>query len=117
MKLARLTHLGPILVSLPLFGTINATAQITAITAGTLIDPETGTEKTNQVILVEAGKVKAMGAGLQIPTDALRINLSTETVLPGLFDAHTHLLATVSPKWDLGDDWIMGLQRRAGWWA
>ena len=37
--------------------------------------------------------------------------------LPGLVDAHTHLLATVDPKWDLGDYWIMALQRRAGYRA
>jgi imidazolonepropionase-like amidohydrolase len=117
MKPAQLRDTGLILLCLSLLGTLNATAQVTAITAGTLIDPETGTEETKQVILVEAGKIKAMGAGLQIPTDAIRIDLSTETVLPGLFDAHTHLLATISPKWDLGDDWIMALQRRAGWRA
>ena len=117
MKLARLMHLSLILVCLLISGTIKATAQVTAITAGTLIDPETGTGKTNQVILVEAGKIKAMGAGLQIPSDAVRIDLSTEKVLPGLFDAHTHLLASVDPKWDLGDFWIMALQRRSGWRA
>src|SRR6185437_9471760 len=33
------------------------------------------------------------------------------------FDAHTHLLATIDPKWDLGDFWIMALQRRPGWRA
>jgi len=117
MKPAQLRDIGLILFCLLLLGTFNAAAQVTAITAGTLIDPETGTEKTKQVILVEAGKIKAIGAGLQIPTDAVRIDLSTETVLPGLFDAHTHLLASIDPKWDLGDDWIMAMQRRAGWRA
>ncbi|MGA3041397.1 MAG: amidohydrolase family protein [Bryobacteraceae bacterium] len=94
-----------------------AAAQISAITAGTLIDPETGTERTNQIVLIEAGKIKAIGSSVQIPSDAERIDLSQETVLPGLFDAHTHLLATVDARWDLGDFWIMALQRRAGWRA
>jgi len=93
-----------------------ATAQTTAITAGKLIDPETGSEKTSQTILIEAGKIKAIGSDLKIPGDALRIDLSQETVLPGLFDAHTHLLASMSPKWDL-TFWIMALQRRAGFRA
>lgn len=105
------------LVVLVLFAACQAHAQITAIAAGTLIDPETGTETARQTILIEAGKIKAIGSDLQIPSDAIRLDLSKETVLPGLFDAHTHLLANVDPKWDLGDFWIMALQRRAGWRA
>jgi imidazolonepropionase-like amidohydrolase len=96
---------------------VHAGAQTTAILAGSLIDPESGTAKPNQTILVEGGKIKAVGSGLEIPAAAERIDLSHESVLPGLFDAHTHLLATVDPKWDLGDFWIMALQRRAGWRA
>jgi len=92
-------------------------ARITAITAGKLIDPESGTEKTGQTILIEGGKIQAIGSSLQIPPDALRVDLSGETVLPGLFDAHTHLLADVSARWDLGDFWIMAIQRRAGFRA
>jgi imidazolonepropionase-like amidohydrolase len=34
-----------------------------------------------------------------------------------LIDAHTHLLAAIDPKWDLGDTWIMALQRRPGYRA
>src|ERR1017187_1665820 len=117
MKASRLAHPGLAFICLLLFETSPAVSQITAITAGTLIDPETGTERTKQIILIEAGKFKAIGSDLQIPSDAERIDLSQETVLPGLFDAHTHLLATVDARWDLGDFWIMALQRRAGWRA
>jgi len=92
-------------------------AQIIAVSAGTLIDPETGTEKANQTILIDGGKIVAVGSDLQIPSNAKRIDLSHETVLPGLIDAHTHLLANVDAKWDLGDFWIMAMQRRAGWRA
>lgn len=94
-----------------------AAAQTTAILAGNLVDPETGTAKPNQTILVEGGRIKAIGSGIEIPSGATRIDLSRESVLPGLFDAHTHLLADVDPKWDLGDYWIMALQRRTGWRA
>ena len=66
-------------------------AQVVAIKAGKLVDPETGTTTTNQIILIEAGKIKAVGAGLQIPTGASVIDLSSSTVLPGLFDAHAHM--------------------------
>jgi imidazolonepropionase-like amidohydrolase len=97
----------------------SAPAQTTAIAVGTLIDPASGTETTGQVLLVEAGKIKAVGpsAEITVPPNAVRIDLSKETVVPGLFDAHTHLLASVDAHWDLGDFWIMAVQRRAGWRA
>ena len=67
---------------------------MTAIRAGRLIDPETGTASTNQVILVQAGKFTAVGANVTIPQGAEVIDLSKLTVLPGLVDAHNHLALT-----------------------
>lgn len=69
-------------------------AAVTAIKAGRIIDPETGTATTNQVILVEGEKIKAVGANLAIPAGATVIDLSKLTVLPGLVDAHTHMALT-----------------------
>jgi imidazolonepropionase-like amidohydrolase len=64
---------------------------VTAVKAGRLVDPETGKISSNQVILVEGEKIKAVGAGLAIPAGATVIDLSDLTVLPGLVDTHTHL--------------------------
>jgi imidazolonepropionase-like amidohydrolase len=69
-------------------------AQVTAIRAGRLIDPEAGTAATNQVILIEGGKLTAIGSDLAIPGGAEVIDLSRLTVLPGLVDAHNHLALT-----------------------
>ena len=69
-------------------------SQVTAIRAGRLIDPETGTVATNQIILVEDGKFTAIGPGLAIPRGAEVIDLSDLAVLPGLVDAHNHLALT-----------------------
>lgn len=81
-----------------------ARAQVTAIKAGKLVDPETGTTAVNQIILVENGKIKAVGAGLPIPAGASVIDLSDSAVLPGLFDCHTHMCQTSSyEKRDLFD--------------
>ena len=41
-----------------------ASAQVTAIRAGRLVDPESGTISTNQVILVENGKFSAVGSNV-----------------------------------------------------
>jgi len=69
-------------------------ARVTAIKAGRLIDPETGSVTTNAVILVEGEKIKDVGANLAIPAGATIIDLSKLTVLPGLVDAHTHMALT-----------------------
>ena len=73
---------------------LKAGAQVTAIKAGRLIDPETGTAAANQVILVENGKFTAVGANIAIPAGAEVLDLSTLTVLPGLVDSHNHLALT-----------------------
>jgi imidazolonepropionase-like amidohydrolase len=74
--------------------TTAAAAQVTAIKAGRLVDPEAGTVTTDQVILIEGGRFTAIGAGLTIPRGAEVIDLSGLTVLPGLVDAHNHLALT-----------------------
>lgn len=69
-------------------------SQVTAIRAGRLVNPETGTASANQVILIERGRFTAIGPGLAIPPGAEVIDLSDLTVLPGLVDAHNHLALT-----------------------
>src|SRR5262245_58329575 len=66
----------------------------TAIRAGRLIDPETGTAAANQIILIEGERITAVGPNVSIPAGAETIDLSKMTVLPGLVDAHTHLALT-----------------------
>lgn len=62
------------------------------VRAGTLIDVESGVARSNQLILIEGEKITSIGATLPIPAGAKVIDLSRATVLPGLIDAHTHLL-------------------------
>ena len=62
-------------------------APVTAIRAGRLVDPETGTVANNQVILVQGGRFTAIGPNVPVPAGAQVIDLSSLTVLPGLVDA------------------------------
>ena len=72
----------------------NAQAQVTAIRAGRLVDPDAAAVLTNQVILVQNGRFTAIGSNVQIPAGAQVIDLSQLTVVPGLVDAHNHLALT-----------------------
>ena len=68
-----------------------AHAQVTAIRAGKLIDPDSGTVIADQTILIREKKIVPVGKSLSLPADAKIIDLTQMTVLPGLIDCHTHL--------------------------
>jgi len=68
--------------------------QQTAIRAARLLDVKTGLLITNAVVLVEGERISAVGSGLSIPPGASVIDLGDVTLLPGLIDCHTHLLAS-----------------------
>ncbi|HSM60466.1 MAG TPA: amidohydrolase family protein [Longimicrobiales bacterium] len=83
-----------VLVAALLLAAAPLPAQVTAIRAGRLVDPEAGTTTANVVILVEDGRFGAMGPDVAIPSGAEVVDLSELTVLPGLVDAHNHLALT-----------------------
>ena len=65
------------------------------IKAGRLIDGRSATAQTNVGILISGERILAVGPVAQITaraSGARVIDLSQMTVLPGLIDAHTHLL-------------------------
>src|SRR5262245_25380705 len=69
-------------------------SRATVVRAGRLIDPATGTAAANQIIVVQNGRITAIGANATAPAGAEIIDLSKLTVLPGLVDAHNHLALT-----------------------
>ncbi|MCI0634533.1 MAG: amidohydrolase family protein [Actinobacteria bacterium] len=88
---------------LPAAASQAAPPETLAVKAGRLIDVKSGGVVTNAVVLVEDGRVKAVGQSVSIPAGAAVIDLSGYTVLPGLIDCHTHLVADASDADPLGE--------------
>ncbi|PYP57858.1 MAG: hypothetical protein DMD40_06860 [Gemmatimonadetes bacterium] len=82
-------------VGLVVLPAANAQAPQVLIKAGRLVDGRSASVQPNVGILIEGERIKAVGPLAQIQGQAPNarvIDLSQMTVLPGLIDAHTHLL-------------------------
>jgi imidazolonepropionase-like amidohydrolase len=68
-------------------------ASAIALTGGTLIDGTGAPRVENAVVIMENGRIKAIGTAknVSIPAGAKRIDVSGKYVLPGLLDGHVHL--------------------------
>ena len=62
------------------------------IKCGTLIDIKAGTTIKDAFILVEGKTIRKVGTDKKLPNDAKLIDLTGLTVMPGLIDAHTHIV-------------------------
>ncbi len=69
------------------------TPQVVAVRAGRMFDPKSGTNLTNQVVLISGDRITDVGPAdrVKVPAGARVIDLSHATVLPGLIDGHVHL--------------------------
>jgi imidazolonepropionase-like amidohydrolase len=68
-----------------------AAAAVTALECGHLIDTANGKMLGATTIVIEGGRIKDVVNGTQAPAGAKTIDLGTQTCMPGLIDAHTHL--------------------------
>jgi imidazolonepropionase-like amidohydrolase len=77
----------------------NPASSTVMLKVGQLLDLKTGTYLSAQAVLVSGDKIKEVGPFATIqahaPKDVLLVDLSRATVLPGLIDAHTHLMARI----------------------
>ncbi|HXN45271.1 MAG TPA: amidohydrolase family protein [Bryobacteraceae bacterium] len=69
-----------------------ASTRRVAIRAARLLDGQTDKVLKNATVLVEGDRITAVSAEPAIPVGTTLIDLGDATLLPGLIDAHTHLL-------------------------
>ena len=69
------------------------TEQVTVIRAGTLIDGKADKPRHDQVIVIRGNRIESVtdAKSAKTPEGANVIDLSQQTVLPGLIDSHTHI--------------------------
>ncbi|MCP3138148.1 amidohydrolase family protein [Pyxidicoccus xibeiensis] len=70
-----------------------APPRILAVRAARMLDVKSGKYVASPVILIEGERIVKAGSGLAVPEGAEVVDLGTATVLPGLIDCHTHLMA------------------------
>jgi imidazolonepropionase-like amidohydrolase len=99
-----LTFLGPLLLAIcPALGVSQSQVEVPPISivvkAGKLLDIGKGSYIQNAAVWIEGDRIKELGSFVDIqphaPKDAKFIDLSRFTVLPGLIDCHTHIMARI----------------------
>ena len=74
----------------------------TLIHAGRVIDGVSDAVKTNQTVVVDAGKITAIQTGFRTPAAGDRvIDLRNGTLLPGFIDTHVHLTGEQNRRTEL----------------
>jgi imidazolonepropionase-like amidohydrolase len=102
--MARRTLLGALatLLSVPVLAdSPPAASRPIVLRAAHLFDGVSGTLSDEAVIVVQGGKIQAVGRGAALPADAQVIDLGDATLLPGFIDAHVHLEDEAGPNWYL----------------
>ena len=71
---------------------LQAQESLIYLKAGKLFDGYSNHLRNDLVIVVKGNKIFSIGKNIAIPPEATKIDMSGTTVLPGLIDAHTHIV-------------------------
>jgi imidazolonepropionase-like amidohydrolase len=82
---------------------------VVALRAARLFDGRSESAIGDAVVIVQGGRISAVGARLPVPAGAQVVDLGDATLLPGFIDAHTHLTDESSDDWNA--DTVAGLRR------
>jgi imidazolonepropionase-like amidohydrolase len=80
---------------------------VTVITGAEIIDG-TGKAPFRGDLLIRGERIEAVGPKLPVPTGATVIDATGKTILPGLFDVHTHI--PFDPTGRSRDEWVTTMQ-------
>jgi len=86
-----------------------APSQPIVIRAAHLFDGVSGRLVDGGTIVVQGGRIQAVGANAQAPAGARIVDLGDATLLPGFIDSHVHLSDEASQNWYR--DFFDGMQR------
>lgn len=99
-KLVRTAIHAVVWATLGVFGVLHGQTsplEITFIRAGRLFDSEKGIFLPARDIVVKGNLIESVGENLVVPKGARVVDLRRYTVMPGLIDAHVHLLYLENP--------------------
>lgn len=84
-------------VALALAGALDLHAQTTAYTGATVWDGTGAPSRPDVTILVEDGRISAIGPDVSVPAAARTVSLDGKFVIPGLVNAHGHVTGGWTP--------------------
>jgi imidazolonepropionase-like amidohydrolase len=84
-----------------------AAPRVTVLKAARLFDGKSDALVSPGIVVVEGGRITAVGAHAAQPAGAEVIDLGDATLLPGMMDAHTHLSEEMTDDWNKDElDWF-----------
>jgi imidazolonepropionase-like amidohydrolase len=104
-----------LILSSALFAQNSASSRAVVLKAARVLDVKSGSYISGAAILVEGDRIKQVGQSAsvlaQAPKNTPVLDLGSATMLPGLIDAHTHLLQNYDPKLDETPNMVLTVAR------
>jgi len=94
-------------VLLPASGHTKSQPETIVIRGARVIDG-TGSPAKDETVLLRGNRIAAVGVDIAVPADARVMDAKGETLLPGLFDLHTHLQSSSVPH--VAGDWAKNIK-------